>query len=457
MRSDSFRRWLVPWRKALNSLQFKASLLVILLVLVVTIVGMSLSLRLSSDALHESSMHHTRQWAGSLASGVARLVTANDTEGLVRTVNESLWTRGVAYLAIADPQRRILASGEAVQGLLAAATVDGGKVLKVASLGEPRLSHHPVSNVSYMDVTVPVFAESQIPGQQRTSRAVVGYVRLATDVSDVQAQLLRMSGRLRGISVGLLLLVALCSLVTLRKVVAPLNELSRTAQQLASGVMDARAKVALHNEIGDLAHAFNNMAERLAGAQFEMLRLNAELEERVQQRTHQLEDLAARDALTGVYNRRYFSDVIAREFAASERYDADLTCLMFDLDHFKEINDRFGHRAGDEVLTLAAQCIRQELRDADVAARFGGDEFILLLPRTSAAAAVHVADRITNRFLETARQKRPQIPATLSIGIASLRVTRARSAEALIHEADVALYKAKTAGRNRTIAAGVAC
>jgi diguanylate cyclase (GGDEF)-like protein len=251
----------------------------------------------------------------------------------------------------------------------------------------------------------------------------------------------------------MLLLVAPCSLVAMRKVVAPLNELSRTAQELASGVMDARAKVSVHNEIGDLARAFNDMAERLAGAQFEMLKLNAELEERVQQRTHQLEDLASREPLTGLYNRRYFSEVITREFAVAERYDTDLTVLMFDLDHFKETNDKFGHRAGDEVLVLVADCIRAELREADVAARFGGDEFILLLPRTSGSAAGNVAERITTRFMETLAREWPQFPTTLSIGVASLRVTRASTAEALIHEADLALYAAKTGGRNRTMAA----
>jgi diguanylate cyclase (GGDEF)-like protein len=88
-----------------------------------------------------------------------------------------------------------------------------------------------------------------------------------------------------------------------------------------------------------------------------------------------------------------------------------------------------------------------------VAARFGGDEFILLLPRTSAAAAGSVADRIVTSFAETLKRQAPEVPTTLSIGVASLRITRARSAEALIHEADLALYAAKTAGRNRTVAA----
>jgi diguanylate cyclase (GGDEF)-like protein len=443
----------MPWRSALNSLQFKASVLIILLVLVVTVIGLHMSLRLMSDALYSHSMRHTLDWAQTLASGTSSLVGRHETEPLVRMVNDSLWTRGVAFVVVADQQKRILASGEEKPNLLRAVTDETGGFLNVDEVGRPSLVRKPVGDLSYVDVTVPIFAESHMPASAGESRKVIGFLRLATNVSLAEAQLRDIEAQLRRVMVGLLLLAATCSLVAMRKVVSPLNELARTARELASGVMDARAHVSMANEIGDLARAFNDMAERLAGAQFEMLKLNAELEERVQQRTHQLEDLASRDPLTGLYNRRYFGEVFAREFSAAERYDADLTCLMFDLDHFKETNDRFGHRMGDEVLVTVGKCIRGELRDADVAARFGGDEFILLLPRTSAAAAGSVADRIVTSFAETLKRQAPEVPTTLSIGVASLRITRARSAEALIHEADLALYAAKTAGRNRTVAA----
>src|SRR5690606_32093171 len=103
-------------------------------------------------------------------------------------------------------------------------------------------------------------------------------------------------------------------------------------------------------EIGQLARSFNQMAERVTESQLELLKLNAELEERVRQRTQELAELASRDPLTGLYNRRHFGEVMTREFAAAERYGDDLTCLMFDVDHFKTINDQFGHRTGDAIL-----------------------------------------------------------------------------------------------------------
>lgn len=453
LQSERWRRWLAPWRIALSSLQFKASLLVILLVLIVMFIGLAVTLKLSAEAIYGQALRQSLGWAASLAGGASPLIVDGDTENLVQAVNETLWASSVEYVAVSDAQRTILASGGRSGEHFGGLTDETGKKLRVGALGDPRLVKGSDGQPAYVDVTVPVYSEAAAPGPARASRQVIGYLRLATDVSTARGQLQQMASRLRRISLGVLLLVAPCSLVAMRKVVSPLNELSRTARQLADGVMDARARVTAHNEIGDLARAFNDMAARLSETQFEMLKLNAELEERVQQRTHQLEDLASRDPLTGLYNRRYFSDVIAREFAAAERYDADLTCLMFDLDHFKETNDRFGHRMGDEVLVMVGEAIRAELRDSDVAARFGGDEFIVLLPRASSSAAAGVAERISSRFAEMVYSKSPDIPTTLSVGVASLRVTRARSAEALIHEADLALYAAKTGGRNRLMAA----
>jgi len=122
---------------------------------------------------------------------------------------------------------------------------------------------------------------------------------------------------------------------------------------------------------------------------------------------------------------------------------------MFDLDHFKETNDRFGHRTGDEILILLARSIQSALRKSDLGARFGGDEFVVMLAQASDDDACPIAERIRRTFVERLKAKYPDVPATLSIGVASLRTTNASSAEDLIHEADVALYRAKSSGRDR--------
>jgi diguanylate cyclase (GGDEF)-like protein len=282
---------------------------------------------------------------------------------------------------------------------------------------------------------------------------VAGYLRFALDVSDTVQQLRALRRLLGQAAVTLVLIVIPFTLMMTRHVVLPVNELAQTARAIAEGSMDARAQVRSQDEIGALAQSLNVMADRVAGSQMELLELNAELEKRVQQRTRDLEELASRDPLTELYNRRYFGDVIGREFAVAERYDADMTCLMFDLDRFKEANDLFGHRTGDAILISLARAIAGELRESDVAARFGGDEFIVLLPQTSADAAAMLVERITQRFAEETAKALPEVPTGVSVGVASLRTTRAKSAEALIHEADVALYAAKEGGRSRTMSA----
>lgn len=452
-RPRTLRQRMSSFYNVVGSLQVKASALVVLLVIVVTIVSLAVSIRLTARAVYGQSKVHALAWAESLASVAAAPVARSDTQALNRIVRDTIQTGHVCFLVFTDQQGRVLAWGQKKRALPPSAIISEVERNALPEHRFPRLVHDPSTGVGYMEVTLPVRSGNLDPKRTKANHEVVGHLRLATDVSDAEASLRKMASYLQCLSALMVLMVVPCSLLAMRKVVSPLNELSCTAKELASGVMDARANISAHNEIGDLARAFNEMAGRLAGAQFEMLKLNAELEERVQHRTHQLEDLASREPLTGLYNRRYFSEVLSREFAAAERYDADLTVLMFDLDHFKETNDRFGHRAGDEVLVLLADSIRNELREADVAARFGGDEFILLLPRTSASAAAHVAERITDRFMETLAREFPDYPTTLSIGVASLRITRARSAEVLIHEADGALYAAKTSGRNRTVAA----
>lgn len=450
------------WRHVLKShgllrLQFKASLLVVLLCLLVSVTGVTLSLHLARNALLENECHRARQWAVSLAASEHKEVAKHNREALQSAAESLVQMHGVAYAVFTDREGTILASAEASEGLLSATDHSAGQeeagrfVPKV--LDQPRFDRHPATGISYIDIVVPVWANgSTIDAPVQTDRAV-GFLRFGTDITAARAKLRRMASQLVHTAFGILLLIVPCSLLATRRVVAPLRQLAGTAHALANGSLDARTPITSDDEIGELARSFNYMADQVARTQGALLELNAELERRVAQRTRDLEEQAARDPLTGLYNRRHFSEVITREFAAAERYGSDLTCLMFDVDHFKHVNDRYGHRTGDRVLIALAESISAELRSSDVAARFGGDEFILLLPQTAATQASVLAERITSRFAVQVAEVAPGVDATLSIGVASLRTTRARSSEALIHEADVALYAAKNAGRNKTMEA----
>jgi diguanylate cyclase (GGDEF)-like protein len=222
------------------------------------------------------------------------------------------------------------------------------------------------------------------------------------------------------------------------------------------GRLEVRSSIRRRDEIGRLAEAFNQMADQHQQTHLRIVRLNAELEERVAYRTHQLRELASRDPLTGLYNRRHFSDVLERRFAEAVRYRTDLSCIMIDLDDFKSANDAFGHQVGDQVLQLAAGTIVGQLRASDVAARYGGDEFILLLPQTDADRAQVLGARVIERFNDELLARFPKSAVRMSMGIASLHSLTTATAEGLIQAADHALYMAKTAGKNRIVMAAPA-
>lgn len=163
--------------------------------------------------------------------------------------------------------------------------------------------------------------------------------------------------------------------------------------------------------------------------------------------------LARTDGLTGLYNRRHFFELAEREFKAASRFRNPLAIIMFDADHLKQVNDTFGHSVGDRLLVQIAQASETQVRAVDVLARYGGDEFILLLPQTNAKQALFIAERI-RESMAAARVEADQIllSVTLSIGISDmLRDSDDESIERVIQRADKALYAAKTEGRNRTI------
>ena len=167
--------------------------------------------------------------------------------------------------------------------------------------------------------------------------------------------------------------------------------------------------------------------------------------------------LADRDPLTGFYNHRFLHERMGEEVVRSQRGRRPLSVLMLDLDDFKLVNDTFGHLFGDRVLTWAAEVIRSTLRLSDIAARYGGDEFALILPDTDADEARRAAERILDAFRERpfVGEKRGPVPIAASIGVATFPAD-GRTGTELIAAADVALYKVKRGGGHDAAAAGKA-
>ena len=166
----------------------------------------------------------------------------------------------------------------------------------------------------------------------------------------------------------------------------------------------------------------------------------------------QLEAMARTDSLTGLCNRRWLNEVLERAWNEATRHDRPLAFMMIDLDGFKELNDRCGHQRGDELLKLAGNVIATNCRQVDVPARYGGDEFCVLMPQTEAHEAVRVAERIRKQFSHALRDvPDDEPPVGMSIGVAHINLSRPINAEDLIHHADQAMYAAKNAGKQRVM------
>jgi len=165
-----------------------------------------------------------------------------------------------------------------------------------------------------------------------------------------------------------------------------------------------------------------------------------------------LREYADRDGLTGIANRRFFETRLAEEFSRWQRYGGELSMLLFDLDHFKGINDQFGHVAGDVVLREIAQRVSDLVRKQDVFGRFGGEEFALLMPCTTLDDAMGVAEKIRRTIGDTPIVAQgTAVSVTASVGAAAAR-PGAPGYEGMVNDADAALYCAKNQGRNRAIA-----
>jgi diguanylate cyclase (GGDEF)-like protein len=211
----------------------------------------------------------------------------------------------------------------------------------------------------------------------------------------------------------------------------PLDRLTEGAARVAAGDLAVDLPVVGGGELGYLTEVFNDMVTRLRGGRRE------------------LERLSATDDLTGLYNRRHLTDILAGEVRRSRRLGHSFALFMADVDHFKEYNDAHGHLAGDAALTCVAGILRECTRDVDCAARYGGEEFVVLLPETDAAGGVEIAERIRARL---AADELIVGQLTLSIGVTEFP-DGGDTSEALVASADAALYQAKHQGRNRVVRA----
>ena len=164
-------------------------------------------------------------------------------------------------------------------------------------------------------------------------------------------------------------------------------------------------------------------------------------------KAHECERLCLTDGLTGLSNRRHFDARVRQEVSRAQRFRDPLSLLLVDLDHFKKVNDTFGHVVGDEVLCCAAAALAASVRSIDVVCRYGGEEFALILPRTPMAGALAVAQRVCFAVAQARTTGRPDVRVTASVGVAAFPDEDILGEQDLLRAADSALYRAKRSGR----------
>ena len=274
-----------------------------------------------------------------------------------------------------------------------------------------------------------------------------------------------------GFFLGLLIYFAASSVIV--KPIARISEHMKNIIGSKDGAVLEELQMTSHDEIGDLARIFNNLNRKVFDAQFRLrekidlagsalMKTNEQLQQRSQeleQRSQDLEralslveKLAVTDSLTDLRNRRYFDDNLAGAFARAQRFNEPLCLILLDVDFFKNVNDTYGHAAGDTVLQSLARLFRSRTRETDISARLGGDEFSFLLYRTNRDEGMMFAEsllKLAHELIFTFHDQ--SVTIGLSIGVAC-NWDDIHSIEALYGAADEALYEAKRRGRNQVIA-----
>jgi diguanylate cyclase (GGDEF)-like protein len=234
-------------------------------------------------------------------------------------------------------------------------------------------------------------------------------------------------------------------------VVQPIERLSDWARRIAQGQTDLEfPDTGGRDELGLLARTFNDMMRQLRRNQDEIETANRSLLDRnlrLQQANEVLNQLSITDGLTKLHNHRFFQDHLTREIKRVSRTGESLAMLLIDIDDFKQLNDRFGHAAGDEMLKRIAPLLNQAVRETDLVARYGGEEFVILALNTDAQGAYPLAEKVRTSIAESSfildDSLRP-LRITVSVGVATYQGNRKR----FFQRADEALYRAKAQGKN---------
>jgi len=293
-----------------------------------------------------------------------------------------------------------------------------------------------------------LFSEAA-PARPGKKAELLGYAVVELSRAVLERQRNEMVGRILAITAGGLLLAALLSTLIATSVTRPLAHVSQIVARIKGGELAARTEPGEAGVMSSLAAGINDMAARIAFTQEDLRQQVANATAELRQQKEAAELAARIDSLTGVANRRAFTEMAEAEVQRGLRYGTPLSLVLVDLDHFKAVNDRYGHHTGDAVLASFARTLIEAVRDIDIVGRWGGEEFVVLLPGTGYIEALQVAERMRAATADSRLYVQGrQILYTASFGVAEFNPTEL-SFYGFLARADTALYVAKDKGRNR--------
>lgn len=317
--------------------------------------------------------------------------------------------------------------------------VDGSSMLVMSPI---RRSTLPVDDL-YSDTLV----------SRASPTEMLGYAVVELSKAELEQRRVEMLWRILVITVASLLLAALLSTLIAAGVTRPIAHISQVVDRIKAGELEARTEPEQAGVMASLAAGINDMAARIAFTQEDLRQQVASATAELRQQKETAEQAARIDTLTGVANRRAFVEAAEIEVQRALRYGSPLSLILVDLDYFKSINDRYGHHTGDAVLASFARTLIEAVREIDIVGRWGGEEFVVLLPGVGSTEALQAAERMRVAVADSRLYVQGrQILYTASFGVAEFNPTEL-SFYGFLARADVALYVAKDKGRNRVEAA----
>jgi diguanylate cyclase (GGDEF)-like protein len=409
------------------------------------------SVILTATALFGAMRHQER---GTIARQQAAMIAGVAAQDLVRHVQNvpreplSTWLKQVSrwpavegLALLQDGEAPLVSAGEPTTAFLQTA---GGEHAEAAFLWTGAAAE----NGKYQAIQVAPVSSESFKGK------LVLALRLSNESPDMPIAWgffapLAMIGLL-GVCIGILWLN--------HEVVRPIQILAKIGTDSGAGAeMLEPVSASRYEELAGVAQTLRCLHVNLDQWRSKADQLEKSFDRRVEEETRKINQTLQRtrgevwrDPLTGLCNRRMLDENGTKLLEEQRREGGDFSVVMFDVDHFKTLNDTLGHMAGDEVLQFVAQLLKQAVRREDFAVRYGGDEFQLLLPGLSSAEAEQIAQRVVSLFGQHSKLLVSLDPKpSLSAGVASLATTNAKDIEELTHEADSAMYEAKRTGKNK--------